>query len=115
MSLEQALAWLLGGGLGVIAFALLVYLEPRWPWFRTLAFDAKRAVSCAFAGLVGIVGGALALLLSIWMGYHPPPGSKQEWVALLMALAIGSAMISQQGHGISQQKKIEAAARGDSP
>lgn len=100
MTLAEFLLWLLGsGGLGWLSYKLLSWLDVVWIWFQTLRGDWKRVLSFVIAGGVGAGVGALAILLSAWMGYEAAPVTPQLWVERLFALAAASIVASQVTHG----------------
>jgi hypothetical protein len=79
--------WVVGGGAGVVAFALIALLE-KWSAFK-LAWDKlpseiKRYASFALSALLGLGGfGA-----QVRLGYAAAPGDLTAWAEVLFSIVV---------------------------
>jgi hypothetical protein len=95
MNVWQMAQWVLGGGMGPVAYWLMEHVD----FLAAIApAGRKRYVSFAVATLIAWA----ALGLTFWFG-AAMPATPQEWVNLLGMVAFESIVVSQGIHG---QKKL---------
>lgn len=88
-SLTAALSWLLGGGLGVLAYWCR-YLLDQHTNFHAWRTDAQLLAGAAIAVALGIIGGYLLTLYAAWLGITPAPGTAPDWHKLIYEVAYKS-------------------------
>ena len=100
MSIGEFLAWLVGsGGIGWVCSQLIDWLRDHWLEFAALRPDLLRLASFGITGLVSVALGAGAIWLSAWLGYDAAPGTAQQWVERLFAIASAAIIAGQVRHG----------------
>ena len=93
MDIEQLLNYILvGGGAGAIAYPLIEY----WPWAKGLAKQAKQVVSWIVSGMLGM----LAWLLLVAFELKTPPDTWQQWVVILINVAVAAASSAKGLHTV---------------
>lgn len=94
MQLEGLFKWVLSGGAGVIAYALMEEI----PFLATLQSKAKRYAALGIASALACLGfGAMVLF-----GYEAAPIDAQSWVEALFSAIAVAVGLSQIIHGERQ-------------
>ena len=106
MNLRDFLTGLAGSGiLGVAGFALLKYLEDKWPWLATQEAWLKRLLAWTVSAVVGV----LPFLVMVFMRYEPMPVDGRAWVEALFVYGYIAVTFNQGAHVISKTLADRAA------
>ena len=109
MTIDVFLNWLLsasgGGGLGVIGWQLVNWIDAHCPAFSLLRYDLKRAATFAIVAAFAAGVAAPLLLLADWLSVRAMPESPQAWVATLFEIGAYAVLSSQVAHGHEEAKR----------
>ena len=118
-SLTAALSWLLGGGLGVLAYWCR-YLLDQHTNFHAWRTDAQLLAGVGIAIALGALGGYLLTLYAAWLGIAPAPGTSPDWHQLLYTVIYKTVIASRvidirdsvpTDRVVLAQKRADARAR----
>lgn len=86
-TLPEWLAWAVGGGAGVITWALVELLK-KWTSFASVWNRQTREVKRIAVFIVAAVLGSAGFWAQVQLGYVPSPGDPTRWLEALFAIVV---------------------------